>query len=234
MKRIITALLLSGMLLSLVSCMDGNEDTLSSTSSSQQETSDTSGSSGGVNGESETAPAKKFLQSVYGAFLEWMMPVYGVDSAENVKGYFAGPETETVTETDEDTGEEYSYELPKNEPGSISLDDSEYLESQTLFPAASLDRIGSAAVFFNTMNMNNGTFAAFEVKNAEDVQALADILKSKVKNNQWICGFPERFLIMRADNVLIFSYGLADSVNAFKSAVSSEYTNASVLYDEAL
>jgi hypothetical protein len=163
-----------------------------------------------------------------------MAPAYGVNSADEVKSYFAGPETETVTEKDADTGEEYSYELPKNEPGAVSPNDAEMLESQTLYPAASADKIDSAAVYFNMMNQNNGTFAAFEVKDEAEMQMLADMMKTKVKNNQWICGFPERYQIMRVGDIMLFSYGLNDALSAWKNAVSSVHADVTVLYDETL
>ena len=222
MKKMITALLVLGILLSAVSCGRNKDKNLDSTSSS-------------MGGETfEGVSAKSFLHSVYGTFLEGMAPVYGVGSAEEVKGYFGGPETETVTERDPDTGEEYSYALPKNEPGDLPVSEGENLESQALFPAASAEKLDSAAVFFNMMNQNNGTFAAFEVKNESDLQALADMMKNKVKNNQWICGFPERYLIMRVGDIMIFSYGLNDVLSVWKNAVSSVYSGAAILYDEML
>jgi hypothetical protein len=228
MKKIITLLLLASMALTLASCGRNRDKNLDSTSSSSSQS--TENANGGT---SASAGAKSFLHSVYGAFLANMAPVYGVSSADEVKGYFAGPETQTVTEKDEN-GEEFSYELPKNEPGAISPDDGETLESQTLFPSASADKLDSASVYFNLMNQNNGTFAAFEVKNEGDMQSLADMMKTKVKNNQWICGFPERYQIMRVGDILLFSYGLDESLTAWKNAVTSAYADAEVLYDEKL
>lgn len=232
MKKIITAMLLAGMLLSAASCGRNKGSTLDSTSSSSSQSTQDTTNSGGETAQGETA--KSFLHSVYGAFLSNMVPVYGANSVEEVKNYFAGPEMQTVTEKDPDTGEDFSYEAPKNEPGEIALSDGEALESQTLFPAASADKLKSAAVFFNMLNQNNGTFAAFKVKDEGDVQALADMMKNKIKNNQWICGFPERYQIMRVGDVLIFSYGLNDVLTVWKNAVSSVYEDAAVLYDETL
>ena len=228
MKKIITALLLAGILLSAASCGRNRDKNLESTSSSTQETTN----SGGEN--FETNAAKSFLHSVYGAFLGQAAPIYDADSAEDVKEFFAGPEMETVTEKDPESGKEESYEVPKNEPGAISLSDGENLESQTLFPAASVDKLESAAVFFNIRNQNHGTFAAFEVKNESDVQALADMMKNKIKDNQWLCGFPDRYQIMRVGDIIVFSYGLENLMSAWKSAVSSVYEDVAVLYDEMI
>lgn len=234
MKKIIAALILAGMLCSMASC-GRNKDQDKNSSSSSSSSSSTSQTTQNATGKfPEGMSAKSFLLTVYEAFLTEVAPAYGVNSADEVKGYFAGPETETVTEKDEDSGEEFSYELPKNEPGAVSPDDGEMLESQTLYPAASSDKLDSAAVYFNMLNQNNGTFAAFEVKNEGEMQTLADMMKTKVKNNSWICGFPERYLIMRVGDILLFSYGLDDSLTAWKNAVSSVHTDAEILYDEKL
>lgn len=234
MKKMIVALLLAGTVLSLASCGRNRGDTLSSTNSDKAQNTTQSTSGTDVEVPADALPAESLLHSVYHTFLGKMLRVYGAESIEGVKGYFAGPETETVTEKDEDTGEEYSYELPKNEPGAISPSDGETLESMTLFPASSADQIGSAAVFFNMMNQNNGTFAAIEFKDGADMQTLADMMRSRIRDNQWICGFPEHFVIMNVGDILIVSYGLESSQKAWRSAVSAVYENASVLYDEAL
>ncbi|MBQ3489190.1 MAG: hypothetical protein IJA86_01190, partial [Clostridia bacterium] len=95
-------------------------------------------------------------------------------------------------------------------------------------------KIQNAAIFYNLMNMNNGTFSAFKVKNESDISGLADRIKNNILSNQWICGFPERCLIMRTDDVLICAYGLESSVNAWRNAVNSVYDNAQTLYEESL
>lgn len=228
MKRIIAALLLAGIVLSLVSCMNRNKN--STTASSSQDS--TMNSENILPGASTTAEG--VLEQLYGIFLGNMLPVLGVESVEEAKSYFVGPETETVTERDEDTGEEFSYEKPKNEPGEISLNDVEGLQTQTLFPADSVDKIHNAAIFYNLMNMNNGTFSAFKVKNKADLQEIANQIQHNIKNNQWICGFPEYYVIMHTDDVLICAYGLETSLRAWKSAVTSTYVNAEILHEAAL
>ncbi len=228
MKRIIAAFLLAGIVLSFVSCM--NRDKNSTTASSSQESTQP----GNISPGALTTTAEGVLEHLYGTFLSNMLPILGVSSVEEAKTYFVGTEMETVTETDEDTGEEFSYEKPKNEPGEIALDDVETLQTQTLFPADSVNKIQNAAIFYNLMNMNNGTFSAFKVKNESDLQALADQIQHNIKNNQWICGFPEYYVIMHTDDVLICAYGLENSLRAWQSAVSSIYVNAETLYEDSL
>lgn len=228
MKKIITALLLAGMLVSLVSCMNRNKD--STTESFSQDSTQ----SGTITPGTDTPTAEGVLENAFEGFLTNMAPVYGVNSAEEVKSYFVGTEMETVTEKDEDTGEEFSYEMPKNEPGPLALDNPDEVQNQTMFPLDSVDRIQNAAIFYNLMNMNNGTFSAFKLKDEAELTVFADRVRSNIKSNQWICGFPERFLIMRVDDVLICAYGLEASMTAWKSAVMSVYNNAQTLYEESL
>ena len=117
MKKLITVLLLASMVLSLAACgRNKNKDKNSTSSSTSQSTQGTSSSNGGA---VEGMGARAFMHSVYGEFLLKMVRVYDANSADEVKGYFAGPEMETVTEKDEDTGEDFTYEVPKNEPGAI-------------------------------------------------------------------------------------------------------------------
>ena len=228
MKKIITMVLLASMILSVASCRNRNKD-LTTESSSQESTN-----SGNISPGPVTTTAEGVLESVYEHFLTNMLPAYGVDSIDEVRSYFVGTEMQTVTEKDEDTGEDFSYEMPKNEPGALSLDHFDEWETQTMLPADAISQIQNAAIFYNLMNMNNGTFYAFKLKNESEVDSLGGRMQSNIKSNYWICGFPERLLIMRTDDVLICAYGLESAMNAWKDSVSSVYKNAKVLYDEAL
>ena len=141
---------------------------------------------------------------------------------------------ETITETDPDSGEEFTYEMPKSGPGKLDITDVDTLAYYTLFPADSADKLNSASVFFNMMNMNNGTFSAFELKDASEAQAVADTLKDVITGNMWMCGFPERYLIINIDGVIVSAFGIGDATNALKDAITETYSGAVVLYDEAL
>jgi len=102
------------------------------------------------------------LDNCFDTFLSNLAPAFGASSGEEIKGYFACTEMITVTETDPDSGEEFSYEMPKNAPGKLDISDVESIVSLTLFPEEYINELISASIFFNFMNMNNGTFVAFE------------------------------------------------------------------------
>lgn len=183
--------------------------------------------------ETENADAKSVLGTIYPVFLEKAAPAFGASSGDEISNYFVGTESETVTETDEESGETFSYEVAKEGPGAIDLADADALYP-TLFPAEDVELLDSAAVFYNMMNRNNGTFAAFALKNADDAQTVAATLKDAINGNHWMCGFPERLFIANADGVLVSAFGNADFIDAMKSAVAEVYETAVVLCDEGL
>lgn len=227
-SSVILALLLSTAV--LASCGNNNDEG-KETNAPETNAPETSVTEGSEN--TPAADAKGTLEALYMPFLNKLAPAFGAANGEEIAGYFAGPEVEVITETDPESGEEFSYEMPKSGPGAIDLSNPENLYA-TLLPADQADKLASAAVFYNMMNMNNGTFSAFVLNNAADAQALADTLKDAITNNMWMCGFPERYLIVNIDGVVISAFGLTDGMNALKDAIAENYASAVVLYDEAL
>ncbi len=226
MKKILALMLALAMALTFVAC--GNND---------NNVDDENNANVENNGEVKTPVAESatdLLDKAFDSFLTTLAPAFGAASGEEIKGYFVSNEMETVTETDSETGEEFSYEMPKSGPGKIDLSDVDTLTAITLFPAESIEKLASASVFFNMMNMNNGTFCAFELKDAADADAIATALKETIASNNWFCGFPERYVVITIDNFVVSTFGLADSTNAFKDAITSTYADAVVVCDEAI
>ena len=231
MKKIITAMLVASMILAFASCGNNAEETTTvETTTAETTTAEETTAAPVVVAED----AKTVLNNVYGNFLNKLAPLFGAESGEEIQGYFVSAEMEEITEVDPDSGEEFTYPMPVSGPGALSLEDVDNLGYYTLFPAESVAKINSAACFFNMMNMNNGTIAAFEVKDAADVTALADTMKEKITTNMWMCGFPEKYLIVNVNGTLISAFGNSDIINALKDGVLATYENAVVLHDAAL
>ena len=231
MKKIITARLVASMILAFASCGNNAEETTTAATSTVETTTAEETTAASV---VATEDAKTVLNNVYGNFLNKLAPLFGAESGEEIQGYFVSAEMEEITEVDPDSGEEFTYPMPVSGPGALSLEDVDNLGYYTLFPADSVAKISSAACFFNMMNMNNGTIAAFEVKDAADVTALADTMKEKITTNMWMCGFPERYLIVNVNGTLISAFGNSDVINSLKDGVLATYENAVVLHDAAL
>ena len=227
MKKMIASLLLVGMIFSFASCVNNNKNNSTTASSSSQETQN--------GGNTVTTTAEEILDSLFIPFLTNVMPVYDVTTLDEVKSYFVGMEMETITETDSETGEEFSYEMPKNDPSALSLEDVDVLTSMTYFPADSVSKVQDAAIFYNMMNMNTGgTFSAFRFANETDLRIVAAQMEDIFKNNHWQCGFPDGYVIMSVDNVLVCVFGSNDILTAFKDAVSSTYVETEVLFEGAI
>ncbi len=234
MKKIITAMLVASMILAFASCGNNAEETTTEATSAVETTTEATTEATTESTVVTTEDAKTVLNNVYGSFLDKLAPVFGAESGEEIQGYFVSAEMEEITEVDPESGEEFTYPMPVSGPGALSLEDTDVLGYYTLFPADSVAKIDSAACFFNMMNMNNGTIAAFEVKDAADVAALADTMKEKITTNMWMCGFPERYLIVNVNGTLISAFGNSDVINSLKDGVLATYENAIVLHDAAL
>lgn len=252
MKKIITAMLLAAMILSFASCNDNNDtsdtssgstettDTTATTDTSATtdttETTETTDTTENVGGEDVTdTGAKAVLESVYGVFLDKLAPAFGAATGDEIKDYYVCTDTEEKVYVDEETGEEFSYEGPKAGVSAIDLSSEENALYMTYLPTDLAEKLESAAIFFNMQNGNTGgTFGAFELKDDADMQTIADALKDALANNFWMCGTPDRYLIVNVDGMIISAFGGTDPINAMKDAIVATYENAVVLYDEAI
>ena len=236
MKKIITAMLIAGMILSFASCNKNNADD-TTTEATTTEATTTTGETTTENNGGEvvaTMDAKTALEGLFDTFHDKLAPAFGVESGAEIKGAYVGMDMETITEVDPETNEEFSFDMPKAAPSAIDLSSEENHLYMTYFPADLTDKLDSAALFFSMMNANtNGTFAAFEVKTSDDVQVVADALKEALANNMWMCGMPDGFYIAEANGVIFSGFAGNDPLNAFKEAIAATYENVTVLYDEA-
>ena len=119
-------------------------------------------------------------------------------------------------------------------PGKYALDDASMLDNALGFPAASVSKIDDAASLVHMMNANTFTCGAFHVANAADVDAVAADIKENIMNRQWICGFPERLVIVNVDGYIVSFFGTTDLVDAFKNALTTTYTSAQTICDEPI
>ncbi len=203
MKRKIAMILLTAMTLSLTAC-GGQEDT-------------NQGSQSSANVEATAEPTEAPATNQITSALElvntvWAkvpddnkFPVGGGDS-ENLS--FEGPAVFNVAKTDE-------------------------LDITLGFPAAQADKIDDAASMMNAMMANNFTAGIYRVTDAANVQTVADALKENIMAREWMCGMPEKLMVISVDNYVISVFGINDFIEPFKTAVTESYENVTVLYEEA-
>ena len=117
------------------------------------------------------------------------------------------------------------------EPGVYGVADASLLDTTFGFPAAMADKIDSAGSLMHMMNANTFTAGAFHVKDAKDIQGIADAIKKNISERQWMCGFPEKLVIVSTGDVIVSMFGYGEAIDTFKTCLTASYADASVLCD---
>ena len=121
-----------------------------------------------------------------------------------------------------------------NAPGAFPVDDADNLDYMLHFPADKSDLIDDAASLTHMMNANSFTCGAFHVSDAGNVLTVAADIRSAVQGKQWMCGFPERLVILTSGQYVVSVYGNESLVNTFRDKFVAAHSGASTVYDEAI
>ncbi len=121
-------------------------------------------------------------------------------------------------------------------PAAFDAANAEELDVTLGFPAAQVENIDDAASMMNAMMANNFTAGVYHVKadKKEDVEAVATAVKDNIMAKQWMCGMPEKMVIIVIDDYVVSAFGLGDTIDVFKTKVIEAYENAFVLYEEGI
>lgn len=119
-------------------------------------------------------------------------------------------------------------------PGVYGLEDVEGFVATTHFPEASMAKIDAAATLMHMMNANTMTVAAYHVVEGTDMAALAEEVKASVMATQWMCGFPEKLVIVTVEDYMVSYFGNGEIVDTFTAKLTAAYTTAEVVVDEAI
>ena len=84
------------------------------------------------------------------------------------------------------------------------------------------------------MNANTFTAGAFHVASSSDVDSVVSDLKDNIMNRQWMCGFPDKLVILTLGDYVISCYGAEDLVDPFSEKVTEAFADAAVVCDEAI
>jgi len=126
----------------------------------------------------------------------------------------------------------------ENAPGAFDLTHAEAaanIDSLISFPSDQIDQIDSAASLIHSMNANIFTCGAFHFKTSDAARGMAATIKNHILTKQFICGTPEKLLIVHApDNYLIVAYGGAAALDPFLTKTQSIITGCELLVDQAL
>ena len=119
-------------------------------------------------------------------------------------------------------------------PGSFDVSNTDSLSYLLTFPADDASLIDSAASLVHMMNMNTFTCGAFHVADANNVTKLADDLHTTIQAKHWMCGFPDKLVIVTVGQSVFSVYGNEELVNTFRDKLLASYPTATAVYDEAI
>lgn len=230
MKKIITAMLIATMSLSFVAC--GNKSTDNNTSGSNETTTeanettteadettteaDETTTAEAVTGTIENAT--DMLLAGYDAFAEALAPSFEM-SAEDVKASFMGGYYNEDDETTLTAG-----------PGMVPVTDAT-VTSIGLLPEDSVAMIDDASLVMHPMMTNYFAAMAFHVTDEANVATVAETLANAIKDNQWMCGQPEGYVVITVDSYVVSMYGLTDNIDALKDGITGACENAVIAYE---
>ena len=131
------------------------------------------------------------------------------------------------------SGGDYSEENAKDDaPGKFDVSDSAVLESTLAVPEDSADLLKNAASLTHMMNLNTFTAGAFQLKDSKNADKFAKAMKEGIENRRWVCGFPDKFVIIKVNGYVVSAFGAADLIDTFKSKTLKAYQDAKVYCEE--
>ena len=107
-------------------------------------------------------------------------------------------------------------------PGDFVLE-AETINASLGFPADQIEKIDNASSIMFMMNQNTFTCGAYHVTNSADVDALVTAIEESIQGRWWMCGFPEKVIVIKVPGdylVSIFGHTIVDSfVETFLATV---------------
>ena len=125
--------------------------------------------------------------------------------------------------------------ISDNAPGKFDVSNTEALRSILIVPEEAASMVDDGASMMHAMNANPFTGGAFHLTEAADRGEFTDALKEAVLNNQWMCGFPEEFIVYGVgDEYVVSAFGKSDTIGYFKEQLLKQYPSAEALVEESL
>ena len=121
--------------------------------------------------------------------------------------------------------------MKEDMPGKFDVSDAEALDFELGFPKANASEIDDAASLMHMLNQNNFSCGVYHVKDSGNVEALAGKIKENILARQWLCGFPEKLVILTVGDYIVSVFGAGELTDTFVAKLSAEYSSAKQLFD---
>lgn len=119
-------------------------------------------------------------------------------------------------------------------PGNYGIQDTAMLDSSLGLPEASAPMIDGAASLIHMMNANTFTCGAFHVSKSDNLSSVADSLKENILQREWMCGFPDKMIVITMGDYVISAFGNEELIDTFKNKTMSVYESAKLVYEESI
>ena len=120
-------------------------------------------------------------------------------------------------------------------PGEYDLAYAENLPFNLLIPEAEIANVDQVASMIHAMNANTFTCGAFHVADGVSAEDFAAAMNEAIKGNMWMCGFPERQIIVSLEGgFVVIAFGVNDAMTPFFTHLQEAYPEANVLFDEPI
>ena len=121
--------------------------------------------------------------------------------------------------------------MKEDKPGKFDVSDAEALDFELGFPKANASEIDDAASLMHMLNQNNFSCGVYHVKGSGNAEALAGKIKENILARQWLCGFPEKLVILTVGDYIVSVFGAGELTGTFVAKLSAEYSSAKQLFD---
>ena len=118
--------------------------------------------------------------------------------------------------------------------GLMNLADTEVVNSMLHTNDELLADVDEVASFVHAMNANTFTSGAFKLKSAGDAESFAASLKESVLATQWMCGFPEKIVIVNVNggDYVVYAIGNGEAIDYFKTQLTTVMGESAVIVTE--
>ena len=121
--------------------------------------------------------------------------------------------------------------MKEDKPSKFDVSDAEALDFELGFPKAQASEIDDAASLMHMLNQNNFSCGVYHVKDSGNAEALAGKIKENILARQWLCGFPEKLVILTVGDYIVSVFGAGELTDTFVAKLSAEYSSAKQLFD---
>lgn len=103
-------------------------------------------------------------------------------------------------------------------PGKVNHENTEYMDNVLAVPEDAAAMLDDAASLMHGMNANTFTAGAYHLADVANEEAFVQAVKENTMNRQWMCGFPDKLVIISdGAGYVVSAFGKNDNIENFKT-----------------